>query len=149
VDSEEATIVAKLTQEEADAFLDRRPGWMILTTLDRNGYPHTVPIGYFRVGDEVFMGCRDKTQKIRNIERNPKVSVLIESGSTMIDLKGLMLQGDADVVRDDAERLRLSHEGARQRGIPEADWPEEVRPSSVYIRVRPVRMVSWDNAKDD
>ncbi|MDA0351076.1 MAG: pyridoxamine 5'-phosphate oxidase family protein [Chloroflexi bacterium] len=140
-------MVAELTTEEAHAFLDSRPGWIILTTFDRNGYPHTVPIGYFRVGDEVFIGCRDATQKIRNIERNPKVSLLIESGSTMADLKGLMLQGDADVVRDDAERLRLAREGAKQRGMPEADWPTEVRSSSVYIRVRPLRMVSWDNAK--
>ena len=86
-------MVAELTTEEAHAFLDSRPGWIILTTFDRNGYPHTVPIGYFRVGDEVFIGCRDATQKIRNIERNPKVSLLVESGSTMADLKGLMLQG--------------------------------------------------------
>ena len=140
-------MVAELTTEEAHAFLDSRPGWIILTTFDRNGYPHTVPIGYFRLGEEVFIGCRDATQKIRNIERNPKVSLLIESGSTMADLKGLMLQGDADVVRDDAERLRLGREGAKQRGMPEADWPTEARSGSAYIRVRPVRMVSWDNAK--
>ncbi len=140
-------MVAELTHEEAHAFLDSRPGWMMLTTFDRNGYPHTVPIGYFRLGDEVFMGCRDATQKTRNIERNPKVSVLIESGSTMADLKGLLIQGDADVVRDDEERLRLGREGAKQRGMPEAEWPTEARQGSAYIRVRPVRMVSWDNAK--
>lgn len=137
----------ELTTEEAHAFLDSRPGWMILTTFDRNGYPHTVPIGYFRLGDEVYMGCRDATQKTRNIERNPKVSVLIESGDTMADLKGLLLQGDADVVRDDDERVRLGREAAKQRGLPEGEWPTEARPGSAYIRVRPVRMVSWDNAK--
>lgn len=137
----------EMTTEEAHEFLDSRPGWIMLTTSDRNGYPHTVPIGYFRLGDEVFIGCRDNTQKLKNIERNPKVSLLIESGSTMSDLKGLMIQGDADVVRDDPERVRLGREGAKQRGMPEADWPTEARPGSAYIRVRPVRMVSWDNAK--
>jgi nitroimidazol reductase NimA-like FMN-containing flavoprotein (pyridoxamine 5'-phosphate oxidase superfamily) len=137
----------ELTTEEAHAFLDSRPGWMILTTTDRNGYPHTVPIGYFRDGDLIYMGCRDNTQKLRNIERNPKVSVLIESGSTMTDLKALLVQGDADVVRDDAERLRLGREAAKQRGLPEDQWPTEARPGSAYIRVRPVRMVSWDNSK--
>jgi nitroimidazol reductase NimA-like FMN-containing flavoprotein (pyridoxamine 5'-phosphate oxidase superfamily) len=137
----------ELTHEEAHAFLDSRPGWMILTTFDRNAYPHTVPIGYFRLGEEIYMGCRDATQKTRNVERNPKVSVLIESGATMADLKGLMLQGDADVVRDDAERVRLGREAAKQRGLPEAEWPTEARPGSAYIRVRPVRSISWDNAK--
>lgn len=140
-------MAGEFTREDAEAFLDSRPGWMMLTTTDRNGYPHTVPIGYFRLGDEVFMGCRDATQKTRNIERNPKVSVLVESGSTMADLKGLLIQGDADVVRDDAERLRLGREAAKQRGMPEADWPTEAAQGSAYIRVRPVRMVSWDNTR--
>ena len=67
-----ASSVTEMTTEEAHAFLDSRPGWIILTTFDRNGYPHTIPIGYFRLGDEVFIGCRDGTQKLKNIERDYK-----------------------------------------------------------------------------
>jgi nitroimidazol reductase NimA-like FMN-containing flavoprotein (pyridoxamine 5'-phosphate oxidase superfamily) len=39
-----------------------------------NGYPHSVPIGYFRLGDDIYLGCRDSTQKVKNIARNPRVS---------------------------------------------------------------------------
>ena len=42
------------SKEEAHAYLDSRPGWMMLTTVGQDGYPHTVPVGYFRVGDELF-----------------------------------------------------------------------------------------------
>ena len=74
---------ASLTKEEAHAYLDSRPGWIILTTIGRDGMPHTVPIGYFRLGDDVYVGCRAGTQKIKNVERNPNVSLLVQSGGSM------------------------------------------------------------------
>jgi hypothetical protein len=40
----------KLTRQEAHEFLDSKPGWIVLSTLDPDGYPHTVPLGYFRLG---------------------------------------------------------------------------------------------------
>ncbi|MCH7811642.1 MAG: pyridoxamine 5'-phosphate oxidase family protein [Chloroflexi bacterium] len=82
---------ARLTKEEAHEFLDSRPGWLILTTIGRDGYPHSIPIGYFRLGDEIYVGGRDGTQRAKNIERNPKVSALVESGGTMQEIKGLMI----------------------------------------------------------
>ncbi len=70
----------KMTEEEVESFLDNKPGWMILTSIGQDGYPHTIPIGYFRDGSRIFMGCRDNTQKVVNIERNPKVSLSLEDG---------------------------------------------------------------------
>ena len=78
-----------MTNDEVHAFLDSRPGWISLTTISKDGFPHTVPIGYFRMGNEVYIGCRAGTQKLKNIERNPKVSAMLESGSTMQDIKGV------------------------------------------------------------
>lgn len=137
----------ELTAEEIEAFLDSRPGWITLTTQSPSGYPHSVPIGYFRRGDAIYIGCRANTQKTRNIERNPKVSLLLESGSTMQDIKGLMIQGDAELVLDDAERLELMRAAATARGMAEAELPSEVTPGGAYIRVRPRRYISWDYAK--
>ena len=62
---------ASLTKEEAYEFLDSRPGWIILTTVGRDGFPHSVPIGYFRLGDEIYVGGRAGTQRTKNVERNP------------------------------------------------------------------------------
>ena len=39
-----------LTIQEAHEFLDSKPGWIALTTIGPDGYPHTVPLGYFRLG---------------------------------------------------------------------------------------------------
>ena len=139
---------ASLTKEEAYEFLDSRPGWIILTTVSRDGFPHSVPIGYFRLGDEIYVGGRAGTQRTKNVERNPHVSLLIESGRTMQEIKGLMIQGNADVITDPAELLPLTREAARQRGTPEEELPTESRPGIAYIRVRPHRFISWDYSRE-
>ena len=61
---------ATLTKEEAHDFLDSPPGWLILTTVGKDGYPHSIPIGYFRLGDDIYVGGRTGTQRIKNVERN-------------------------------------------------------------------------------
>ncbi|MGH6914239.1 MAG: pyridoxamine 5'-phosphate oxidase family protein [Geminicoccales bacterium] len=132
------------TREEAYEYLDSRPGWLILTTIGGGGYPHTVPIGYFRIGDDVYVGGRDGTQRLRNVERNPKVSALVESGGSMQDIKGLLIQGDAEVVREPAQVLELMREAARRRGTAEDALPKEARPGIAYIRIRPRKFISWD-----
>ena len=139
---------ASLTKEEAYEFLDSRPGWIILTTVGREGFPHSVPIGYFRLGDEIYVGGRAGTQRTKNVERNSHVSLLIESGRTMQEIKGLMIQGNADVITDPAELLPLTREAARQRGTPEEELPTESRPGIAYIRVRPHRFISWDYSRE-
>ncbi|MEM1435765.1 MAG: pyridoxamine 5'-phosphate oxidase family protein [Pseudomonadota bacterium] len=133
-----------LTDDAFDAFLDSRPGWMVLCTQGADGYPHSVPLGYFRVDDRVYLGCRDHTTKVHNVERNPKVSLLVESGSTMSDIKGAMVQGTAIVRREPDEVLRCMRLGAAARGVPEDQWPTQARNGSAYIEVRIDKRISWD-----
>ena len=137
----------KMSKKEVDDFLDSKPGWMMLTSQGRDGYPHTVPIGYFRDGNRIFMGCRDNTQKVKNIERNPKVSLVIEDGKTMSDLRGILLRGDAFVVRGDEERLKISRLAAKMRGAPEDQWPTTASAGAVFIKVESPRVTSWDYSK--
>lgn len=89
----------KLTDEQIEALLDSRPGWAILSTIDQDGLPHTVPLGYFRLDRDIIMGVRDGTRKVANVESNPKVSVMLEDGSTMADIRG-------DVPRSRPHRSR-------------------------------------------
>jgi nitroimidazol reductase NimA-like FMN-containing flavoprotein (pyridoxamine 5'-phosphate oxidase superfamily) len=134
----------KLSDEEIEAYLDSRPGWAMLSTIDKDGFPHTVPLGFFRLGRDIIMGVRDGTRKVANVESNPNVSVLLEDGSTMGDIRGVMFQGHARIVRERSEALQLAREGARARGVPEPEWPTEPRPGAAYIRMTPVRTLSWD-----
>jgi nitroimidazol reductase NimA-like FMN-containing flavoprotein (pyridoxamine 5'-phosphate oxidase superfamily) len=134
----------KLSDDEIAAYLDSRPCWAILSTIDKDGFPHSVPLGYFRLGRDIVMGVRDGTRKVANVESNPNVSVMLEDGSSMADIRGVMFQGHARIVRERDEALQLAREGARARDVPESDWPTEPRPGAAYIRMTPVRTLSWD-----
>jgi nitroimidazol reductase NimA-like FMN-containing flavoprotein (pyridoxamine 5'-phosphate oxidase superfamily) len=133
-----------MSDEEIAAYLDSRPSWAILSTIEKDGYPHSVPLGYFRLGRDIVMGVRDGTRKVANVENNPNVSVLLEDGSSMGDIRGVMLQGHARIVREEGEALELAREGARARGVPESEWPTAPRPGAAYIRMTPVKTLSWD-----
>ncbi len=118
----------------------------MLSTIDSDGFPHTVPLGYFRLGRDIIMGVREGTRKVANVEKNPNVSILLEDGSTMADIRGVMFQGHARIIREQSEALQLATEGARARGVPESEWPTAPRPGVAYIRMTPLRTLSWDYA---
>jgi nitroimidazol reductase NimA-like FMN-containing flavoprotein (pyridoxamine 5'-phosphate oxidase superfamily) len=133
-----------LSEQAFNDFYKKHTGWVILSSIDAAGFPHSIAIGYFMADGKVYCGTRDNTQKIRNIENNPKVSLLIESGSTMADIKGAMIQGEAKICRSPEELLHCARLAAKARGVAEADWPTEARPGAAYIEVTPVNKISWD-----
>ena len=134
----------KLSLDEARQFLDSKPGWIALTTIGPDGFPHTVPLGYFRLGDEVLMGVRTNTTKLHNIRHNPKVSLLLESGKTTGKIVGLMVQGTATVHSEPGEILHYAREAAKLRGAPEEELPTEPRSGAAYIKVPLRQFRSWD-----
>ncbi len=128
---------------QANAYLDERGGRKgYLTTIGKLGYPHTVPLTYFRVGNDVYVPGRRRSQRLANIARDPKVSFLVEDGESMDAYRGLLIQGDATVVDDDAAKLRIARDAARERGTPEPDWPTEP-PRGTLIRIARRRITSW------
>ena len=63
----------------------------MLTSQGRDGYPHTVPSVTFEMVIE-FSWVVGTILKVKNIERNPKVSLVIEDGKTMSDLRVFCLE---------------------------------------------------------
>lgn len=131
-----------MTEIQIQEHLDKKERWVVLSTIGPDGFPHSVPVGYFLFDGRIVIGCRDQTQKVRNIERNSKVSVLWENGRGKPALTGVMFQGHARVVRDPAERLTLRLEASRQRGETPPDSPPPA--GAVYIEIIPSKTISWD-----
>ena len=138
--------MAEMTPEEAYAFLDNGPRYAVLSTVGKDGFPHAVPLGYFRVGDEVVLSMRGQ-HKV-NAARNPKVSVLLEDGDSMTNLRGLLVRGEAVLVEDAEGVLELTRGIARRRGTAEDKLPTEPRPGAAFARIPLARFASWDNTKD-
>lgn len=132
--------------EFGEHFLDEHTRKGTLITNGPNGHPHAVPLNYFRVGDDLYVGGRRRTQRLANIARDPKVSFLVEDGWEMSTFQGLLIQGEAEVIGDAEEKLRVARAAAARRGEPEETWPEEPPPGTL-IRITPQRFISWDNAR--
>ena len=137
---------------ELARFLDEE---RVLTcaTLGPTGRPHLMPLWYVRDGPTLYAWTYGKSQKVRNLEREPRATVQIEAGRDRYgELRGVMLECDVAIERDPARvadvggRLMARYAGAE----PSADARERVRAQAakrVVLRFTPTRVVSWDHRK--
>jgi len=144
----------QLSPAEIRDFL-RASHTVILVSNGPGGYPHPMPM-WFTVDDDgaVRMTTFRRSQKILNLRRDPRVSLLVESGHEYQELKGVVLYGEAELF-DGPELLRdtlLRASGHEPPADPKAleamnaVFAQQV-PKRMGIRVRPRRIVSWDHAK--
>lgn len=80
----------------------REPHTGVLSTIGPGGFPHSVGIYYAVTEDpvELHMWVYGKSQKTVNVRRNPRASVLVESGQPYQDLRGVLVRGNARVVTE-------------------------------------------------
>jgi general stress protein 26 len=69
-------------------------------TLSRNGWPHLAPLWYVLRGDEIWGWTFAKSQKVRNLERDPRATLQVETGFEYDQLRGVMLECDVVLHRD-------------------------------------------------
>lgn len=140
-----------MTDDEIAAFLDGRHT-MVLATLGRDGWPHLVAMWYGMFeGEPAFLTYRG-SQKYRNLERDPRITCLVEDGEVYNELRGVQIRGRVEVVEDDAGRFEIAR-GVTERyqGPVEGEVAEErvldgIR-KRVALRVRVDEITSWDHAK--
>ena len=141
-----------LTSDEQRRYLDDSHT-IILTSLDRHGYPHSVAMWYVAEPDgTVAMTTFAKSQKALNLKRDPRCALLLESGRTYEDLKGLLIRGRAALDRDEEAVLDVLAKINRKYGTPDpgGSMREAMRAQArkrVVIRIPPERVSSWDHRK--
>jgi general stress protein 26 len=131
----------------------------VLSTLDPRGFPHSVGIYYVPVHDdqlELHMWVYGKSQKVRNVERDPRASVLVEIGEPYVDLRGTMLRGPARIERDreaifDLGKQVYERYFFQRTGIPLTDGPianiERQSEKRVNLVLTATKIASWDHSK--
>lgn len=140
----------QLTPDEQRQFLATAKT-IILSTIDRHGYPHAVAMWYVMEGDDCLMTTYAKSQKAVNVQRNPKVSLLVESGVTYDTLRGVLIRGHArlesglDTCLSVLMRVHAKMLGSQPPGLEDA-LRQQAR-KRVVIRVTPERISSWDHGK--
>jgi len=140
----------ELTPAEQAAMLDAART-AILVTIGPDGVPDPTAM-WFVVDDNghVVMRTYAKSQKVRNLERDPRVAVLIEDGETYDTLRGLQLTGRITLSRDVEEVLDVVEGLARKyQGVDglDRDSLRDYAGKQAVLRLDVERRVSWDHSK--
>ena len=91
-----------MSEAERDAFLDEQMV-MQCATVGPRGLPHLVPLWYVKEGAELLGWTYAKSQKAKNLERDPRATIGVEDGVSYHELRGVMLECDVQVESDPAE----------------------------------------------
>jgi PPOX class probable F420-dependent enzyme len=143
----------RLSDEELAGLLEEER-IAVVASLGPRGWPHTMPMWFVLREGEVWTWTYAKSQKVRNLERDPRATVLVETGHEYGELRGVMIEAEAAIHRDFetvigfAEELTLRY--AEGISAVEGDAKaalEAQAPKRVAIHFRPVRVATWDHRK--
>lgn len=126
----------------------------ILSTNGPRGWPHSMPM-WFTVRDGViFVWTYAKSQKVRNLERDPRATVLVEAGVSYTELRGVMIESEAQIHREPevvaafGKELALRYSEGIESVEGEAAAALEAQAAKrVAISFPPTRVRSWDHRK--
>ena len=89
----------RLTDPERAAFLAEQRV-VICATSGPRGWPHLMPLWYVVRDGELWAWTYAKSQKVRNLERDPRATLQIESGDSYDQLRGVMIEAMTELHRD-------------------------------------------------
>jgi PPOX class probable F420-dependent enzyme len=69
-------------------------------TIGRDGWPHLMPLWYVLRDGECWSWTYAKSQKVRNLERDPRCTVQVEAGEEYQELRGVMFKAECELVRE-------------------------------------------------
>jgi PPOX class probable F420-dependent enzyme len=141
----------RMTPAEVAAFLSEQRT-VTCATNGRDGWPHLMPLWYVLRGEELWAWTYAKSQKVRNLERDPRCTLQVEDGEAYGELRGVMLEAECELVREVDPVAAIGAELAVRYG--DASLGEELgeamrRQAAKRVGLRFVarRLVSWDHRK--
>ncbi|KPH68111.1 pyridoxamine 5'-phosphate oxidase family protein [Novosphingobium sp. ST904] len=143
----------RMSPEEIQRYLGEQRR-IIVVTIGQDGMPHPVPMNY-GIDDEgrIIITTFRKSQKIANLERDPRATLLVESGDTYHELKSVIVYADAEIVLDPdriADNMRRVRSSDLLVATKTPEMEQQIRASMAkraVVLFTPYKYVSWDHAK--
>jgi PPOX class probable F420-dependent enzyme len=127
---------------------------VIVTSIGPRGWPHSMPMWFVVRDGEIWVWTYAKAQKVKNLERDPRATLLIETGHEYTELRGVQIEAEAELIRDTDRVFEFARELTVRyaEGIEsvEGDAAEALKaqaPKRVAIHFKPVRTATWDHRK--
>jgi hypothetical protein len=142
-----------MSDDEVAAFLEEERV-MTCATLGPRGWPHLMPLWYLVVDGGIRAWTFAKSQKAKNLERDPRATLQIEAGGAEYDqLRGVMLECDVALHRDDkfvedvAVGLVDRYSGTGPEFDPLRDFFRSQVPKRMGLEFVERRRATWDHRK--
>jgi PPOX class probable F420-dependent enzyme len=143
-----------MSAAELAAFLEEERT-VICATLGADGFPHLMPLWYLMRDRDPWAWTFAKSQKVRNLERDPRATLQVEAGEAYAQLRGAMLKCDVILHRATEQvaafgvALLERYQGVAPGALDGATLAmiERQAPKRVVLQFRPRSAVSWDHRK--
>jgi PPOX class probable F420-dependent enzyme len=141
----------RMSDAELDAFLHEQRT-VICATIDRDGAPHLMPLWYLVRDRELWAWTYAASQKVRNLERDPRATLQVEDGEEYHELRGVMIEARTEIHRETERVAELGIELFQRYGTEAtgSDFVDAVRAQAVKrvaLQFVPARIASWDHGK--
>ena len=141
----------RMTDAEREAFIEERKSLQV-ATLNKDGSPHLTTLWFAVVDGDIVFETFTKSQKIVNLKRDPRIAVLLEDGTTYDQLRGVSINGTAELHTDPevVHPYALAVMRRNQPEIPEEsldDVAKMMAAKRTAVVVKAERIVSWDHRK--
>jgi len=136
-----------MTDTEVAAFL-AGARTLNVASIGPDGGIHLVAMWFVMHGTSPVFWTYAKSQKARNLSRDPRLTGLAEDGENYQTLRGVQLVGTAEVVSDPDDVLRIGEDlSAKYAGLSPAGDIARQAAKRVGVLLRPARTISWDHRK--
>ena len=136
----------RMSDDELRDFIDEEKV-VTCATIGPKGRPHLMPLWYVADGDTLRGWTYAKSQKAKNLERDPHATLQIEAGVAYEELRGVMMECDVELVRDNVAAFGTALFERYAPGVDVGDMIGEQAPTRVGLRFMPTRTVTWDHRK--
>lgn len=138
-----------MTAEEIDAFLGEERTCRV-ASVGADGSPHNTPLWFVWDGAALWLNSLTTSQRWADLQRDPRVSVVVDAGHDYGELRGVEMRGAVAVVGDvprsaapDAD-LEVPERAFGEKYIGGAYVPDG---RHAWLCLRPEKVVSWDFRK--
>lgn len=147
-----------MNDAEIQEFLGSGAKILEVASINKDGTPHLAPMWFTLDDGRIVFRSFTKSQKIVNLMRDPRLTVLVETGDFYAELQGVMIKGTAKLVTDPDYVLEIYGKLAARYPFsgtePQALSPEELEAAfgrfaskNTAVIVEPIKVTSWDHRK--
>ena len=144
-----------MTEAEVSELLDENLKVQV-ASVGPDGAPHLTTLFYIVEEGKIVFWTYGRSQKIKNLERDDRITALVEAGEDYFELRGVSITGRAEIVRDHERLLSIGARVATRMIRAESfedlgeigrETVEKQALKRVAIVIHPTKVASWDHRK--